>query len=115
MTTVDLTAQAAGAPAGVAPEMSLQQPVFTVQGAARSTLPVRLLMDGKPAQRVLGGVAVTAPVPRGDAYAPRSLVHISEGQVFAPFTFTVTLAPGEYELRISEDDLSDGAGRPVPA
>ncbi len=156
--TVDLTAQATGTPTGPVPaEMALQQLVFTVQGAAGSTLPVRVLVNGASAERVLGSVGVTAPVPRGDAYAMRSLVQIdapmngatterdvvvtgeaavfeatvhwevrrgaavvrsgvastSEGQVFAPFTFTVTLEPGEYEVRISEDDPSDGAGRPV--
>lgn len=156
--TVDLTAQAAGFPTGaVPPAMVLQQLVFTVQGAAGSILPVRVLVNGAPAQRVLGSVVVTAPTARGDVYAMRSLVQIdspangatverdvvvtgeaavfeatvhwevrrggtvvstgitstSEGQVFARFTFTVRLEPGEYEVRISEDDPSDGAGRPV--
>lgn len=156
--TVDLTAPATGAPAAAVPAaMALQQLVFTVQGAAGSTLPVRFLVEGAAAGRVLGGLPVTAPVPRGDVYAMRSLVQIdapmngatmerevvvtgeaavfeatvhwevrrgatvvrtgvtstSEGQVFAPFRFTVTLEPGEYEVRISEDDPSDGAGRPV--
>jgi hypothetical protein len=37
----------------------------------------------------------------------------TEGQVFAPFRFTVDLAPGRYTVRISEDDPSDGAGRPL--
>ena len=156
--TVDLTAAAAGAPTGTAPPtMSLQQLVFTVQGAAGSSLPVRVLVAGAPPGRLLGAVPATAPVPRGDAYALRSLVQIdspahgatvpgdvvvtgeaavfeatvhwevrrgaavvrtgvtstSEGQVFAPFTFTVRLDPGEYEVRIAEDDPSDGAGRPV--
>lgn len=37
----------------------------------------------------------------------------AEGQVFAPFRFTVDLPPGRYVVRISEDDPSDGAGRPV--
>jgi spore germination protein GerM len=34
----------------------------------------------------------------------------SEGQVFAPFSFTVELAPGTYTIEISEDDPSGGAG-----
>lgn len=34
----------------------------------------------------------------------------SEGQVFAPFSFTVELAPGSYTVEVSEDDPSDGAG-----
>jgi len=37
----------------------------------------------------------------------------SEGQVFAPFRFTLDLPPGRYTVQISEDDPSDGAGRPV--
>lgn len=34
----------------------------------------------------------------------------SEGQTFAPFSFTVELEPGTYTVEISEDDPSDGAG-----
>ena len=37
----------------------------------------------------------------------------AEGQVFAPFRFALDLPPGRYTVRISEDDPSDGAGRPV--
>jgi len=37
----------------------------------------------------------------------------AEGQRFAPYAFAVALPPGEYEVRIAEDDPSDGAGRPV--
>lgn len=38
----------------------------------------------------------------------------SEGQVFAPFAFTVELAPGTYTIEISEDDPSGGAaGTPM--
>jgi hypothetical protein len=37
----------------------------------------------------------------------------AEGQRFAPFAFTVTLEPGEYTVRIREDDPSGGEGRPV--
>jgi len=52
-----------------------------------------VLRDG---ELVLKGVASTA-----------------EGQRFAPFAFTVTLEPGDYTLRIREDDPSGGEGRPV--
>jgi hypothetical protein len=140
--TVDLTA------APPADPLATQQLVFTVQGALAVATPVRLLHNGVP---------VGPPIPRGDAYALRSLVQIdlpvdgasttspltvtgeaavfeatvhwsvesagravrtgvattAEGQVFAPFRFTVDLAPGRYTVRISEDDPSDGAGRPV--
>jgi hypothetical protein len=34
----------------------------------------------------------------------------SEGQVFAPYSFTVDLPPGAYTVEISEDDPSGGAG-----
>jgi hypothetical protein len=34
-----------------------------------------------------------------------------EGQRFAPFAFEVTLDPGEYTVRVLEDDPSDGEGR----
>ncbi len=38
----------------------------------------------------------------------------SEGQTFAPFAFTVELAPGTYTIEISEDDPSGGAaGTPM--
>jgi hypothetical protein len=138
-------------------EVTVQQLVFTVQGALRSTDPVRILVDGAPVQDLWGAVDLSAPVGRGDPYAVRSLVQIdspadgarvgrevevrgeaavfeatvlwevlrdgelvqkgftstAEGQRFAPFAFTVTLEPGEYTVRIREDDPSGGEGRPV--
>lgn len=154
---VDLTGPAAAAPADpAAAPMTLQQLVFTVQGALRSNLPVRVLVDGAPVNRVLGGIGVTGPVARGDDYAMRSLVQIdtpadgaavgrevvvrgeaavfeatlpwevrrggavvksgvtstAEGQRFSAYSFTVALEPGTYEVRVTEDDPSDGAGRP---
>lgn len=36
----------------------------------------------------------------------------AEGQTFSPFSFDVTLEPGSYVVVITEDDPSDGAGRP---
>jgi hypothetical protein len=36
----------------------------------------------------------------------------AEGQKFSPYRFTVQLGPGEYVVRVSEDDPSDGEGRP---
>jgi immunoglobulin-like protein involved in spore germination/sporulation and spore germination protein len=137
--------------------VTVQQLVFTVQGALQSTDPVRILVDGAPVPDLWGVVDVSAPVGRGDPYALRSLVQIdspadgaqvgravevrgeaavfeatvlwevlrdgslvqkgststAEGQRFAPFAFTVTLEPGEYTVRIREDDPSDGEGRPA--
>ena len=37
----------------------------------------------------------------------------AEGQRFAPFSFTLDLPPGDYVVRIAEDDPSGGEGRPV--
>ncbi|MDT7553507.1 MAG: hypothetical protein QOI16_2043, partial [Pseudonocardiales bacterium] len=59
--TVDLSA------APPADPLAIQQLVFTVQGALGVSTPVRLLHDG---------VAMGAPIPRGDPYALRSLVQI---------------------------------------
>jgi hypothetical protein len=140
-------------------ELSVQQLVFTVQGALQVDDPVRILVGGVRVPELWGAVQTAAPVERGDPYALRSLVQIdtpaegaqvgrevevrgeaavweatvlwevlrdgavvrkgftstAEGQRFAPFAFTVTLEPGEYTVRIREDDPSDGEGRPVLA
>ena len=37
----------------------------------------------------------------------------AEGQTFSPYSFSVPLPPGDYEIRVAEDDPSDGAGRPA--
>jgi hypothetical protein len=157
--TVDLSG-AATAPATLgteAAELTVQQLVYTVQGALQSTDPVRLLVDGEPVPELWGAVATAEPVQRADQYAVRSLVQIdspahgaqvgpevkvsgeaavfeatvpwevlrdgevvqsgfttsAEGQRFAPYSFTVTLEPGEYVVRVTEDDPSGGEGRPV--
>lgn len=156
--TVDLTGPTTGAQVGSAgAELTVQQLVYTVQGALQSTDPVRILFDGAPVDELFGAVSTAEPVRRADLYATRSLVQIdapahgatvggsvevtgeaavfeatlpwevlrdgevvesgftttAEGQVFAPFAFTVQLAPGDYVVRISEDDPSGGEGRPV--
>jgi Immunoglobulin-like domain of bacterial spore germination/Sporulation and spore germination len=67
-----------------------------VQGEAcvfEATLPWEVRRDGAV---VKSGVAAT-----------------SEGQRFAAYSFTVTLEPGTYEIRVTEDDPSAGEGRPV--
>lgn len=156
--TVDLTADATRpAQVGAAyAELTVQQLVFTVQGALQSTDPVRLLVAGEPVAELWGHVDTSRPIPRADPYAVRSLVQIdepadgaqvaspvrvrgeaavfeatvpwevrrggevvrsgvassAEGQVFAPYEFSLDLAPGEYEIRVTEDDPSGGEGRP---
>ena len=156
--TVDLAGVTPGAQVGSAgAELTVQQLVYTVQGALQSTDPVRILLDGEPVEELFGAVSTADPVRRADQYATRSLVQIdapadgavvsgpvevtgeaavfeatvpwvvlrdgavvqegftstAEGQVFAPFSFTVELEPGEYVVRITEDDPSGGEGRPV--
>jgi hypothetical protein len=72
--TVDLTG--IGAPVDPAlAELTVQQLVFTVQGALQSTDPVRFQVDGNRVDE-LWGVDTAEPVERGDAYALRSLVQI---------------------------------------
>jgi hypothetical protein len=56
-----------------------------------ATLLWQVLRDGEVVQR---GAASTA-----------------EGQEFSPYSFSVRLARGEYTVRVSEDDPSDGEGR----
>ncbi|QJY46175.1 GerMN domain-containing protein [Pseudonocardia broussonetiae] len=58
-----------------------------------ATLPWEVLRDGAV---VASGVTGTA-----------------EGQVFAAFSFPVELPPGDYVVRITEDDPSGGEGRPA--
>ncbi len=154
---VDLTGVGPAQVGSELAELTVQQLVFTVQGAVQATDPVRILVDGSPVPELWGTVDTSVPVERGDPYALRSLVQIdspadgaqvgrevevrgeaavfeatvlwevlrdgevvrkgitstAEGQRFAPFTFSVTLEPGDYTVRISEDDPSDGEGRPV--
>ena len=135
--------------------LTIQQLVYTVQGALQSTDPVRLLVDGSPYTTVFS-TFVSEPIERGDAHETRSLVQIDQpaygadiartfevtgeaatfeanvgwqilrgGQVvksgfataqeggrFSAYRFSVTLEPGDYTLRVVEDDPSGGAGRP---
>jgi hypothetical protein len=51
-------------------------------------------------------------VLRDGAVVQKGVTSTAEGQRFAPFAFTVTLDPGEYTVRVSEDDPSGGEGRP---
>jgi hypothetical protein len=52
-------------------------------------------------------------VLRDGAVVRSGFTSTSEGQRFAPFAFEVTLDPGQYVVRIREDDPSGGEGRPV--
>jgi hypothetical protein len=52
-------------------------------------------------------------VLRDGAVVRSGFTSTTEGQRFAPFAFAVTLEPGEYVVRVLEDDPSGGQGRPV--
>ncbi|MCF7552800.1 Gmad2 immunoglobulin-like domain-containing protein [Pseudonocardia sp. WMMC193] len=72
--TVDLAvAGPLPGPAGLA----LQQLVYTVQSAADSDDPVRVLVGGEPAETLLGE-PVAAPLTAADPYRVRSLVEIDD-------------------------------------
>jgi hypothetical protein len=82
---VQIDAPADGATVG-------REVVVTGEAAVfEATLPWEVRQDGRV---VTSGVATTA-----------------EGQRFSPYRFTVTLEPGDYELVVTEDDPSGGAGR----
>ncbi len=51
-------------------------------------------------------------VRRDGAVVRSGATSTAEGQRFAPYEFVVRLPPGDYEVRVVEDDPSDGAGRP---
>jgi hypothetical protein len=50
---------------------------------------------------------------RDGAVIRSGFTNSAEGQRFAPYRFTLALEPGEYTVRVLEDDPSDGEGRPV--
>jgi hypothetical protein len=52
-------------------------------------------------------------VRRDGAVVRSGVTSTAEGQRFAPYAFSVDLPPGDYEIRVAEDDPSGGAGRPV--
>ena len=52
-------------------------------------------------------------VRRDGAVIRSGTASTAEGQTFSAYSFAVALPPGEYEVRVAEDDPSDGAGRPV--
>lgn len=109
-------------------------PVPELFGAVATAEPVRradpyavraLVQIDNPADAVVVGRTVTvsgeaavfeATVPwevlRGEAVVQRGFATSAEGQRFAAYSFTVTLDPGVYVIRVTEDDPSGAAGRP---
>lgn len=73
---VDLAGIGSAQVGGELAELTVQQLVYTVQGAMGSTDPVRIVVDGATESDLWGAVNTSVPVPRGDPYALRSLVQI---------------------------------------
>ncbi|HEY3259581.1 MAG TPA: GerMN domain-containing protein [Pseudonocardiaceae bacterium] len=153
--TVDLSGEARSAQVGAElAELTVQQLVYTVQGALQSPDPVRILIDGATVPELWGHVSTAQPVQRADQYRTRSLVQIDnpangarvgrtftvsgeatsfeanvpwqvlrDGVVvqsgytmagsteFDSFTFSLTLDPGDYTVRITEDNACGDACR----
>ena len=98
--TVDLT-RPGKVPAERA-ALTLQQLVYTVQGAAGSTDPVRLLVDGEPVP-TLWGQDVSRPIPRADPYSTRLLVQIdvpAEGATVGGGTVLVSGEAAVFEATV---------------
>lgn len=111
------------------------QPVPELFGAVATAEPVRradryavrsLVQIDAPAHGATVGRVVTVSgeaavfeanvlweVRRGGSVVQSGFTMTTEGQRFAPFRFTVELEPGEYVVRITEDDPSDGQGHPA--
>ncbi|HEX4250301.1 MAG TPA: Gmad2 immunoglobulin-like domain-containing protein, partial [Pseudonocardia sp.] len=51
-------------------------------------------------------------VLRGPTVVQHGFATTAEGQKFSPYSFQLTLEPGTYTLRVSQEDLSGGEGRP---
>ncbi|MBN9109118.1 MAG: GerMN domain-containing protein [Pseudonocardia sp.] len=89
------------------------------QTSVRSLVQIDAPADGATVGRevvVTGEAAVfeaTVPwqVRQGDLVVREGFATTAEGQRFSPYRFTVTLEPGDYELVVTEDDPSGGAGR----
>lgn len=88
--------------------------------ATRSLVQINAPADGAEVSRtftVTGeAAAFEATVPwavlRGGAVVRSGFAMTLEGQRFSAFSFPLTLEPGEYVVRVVEDDPSGGAGRP---
>ena len=90
------------------------------QYAVRSLVQIDTPADGAVVGRTVTvsgeAAAFEANVPwevlRDGVVVQRGFTTAAEGQRFAPYTFTVKLEPGDYLVRVTEDDPSGGEGRP---
>jgi Sporulation and spore germination/Immunoglobulin-like domain of bacterial spore germination len=109
--TVDLSGEARSASVGSeVAEFTVQQLVYTVQGALQSTDPVQILIDGATVPELWGHVATARPIPRADQYRMRSLVQIDDPAygVQVGRTFTVSGEAAAFEANVPWVVLRDG-------
>jgi hypothetical protein len=115
--TVDLTgpvqSMSVGSESG---ELSLQQLVYTVQGALAlmkdpsPTDPVRLLVDGKPVGDLWGHIDASEPIVRAEqtgTQAPIWVISPQDGETVA-MPFSVTGVAQAFEANVSWRVLKDG-------
>lgn len=90
------------------------------QYAVRSLVQIDAPAEGAAVGRTVTvtgeAAAFEANVPwkvlRDGAVVQEGFATAAEGQRFAPYSFTLTLEPGEYVVVVTEDDPSGGEGRP---
>lgn len=102
--SVDLSGPVADRPSGMSEaeaEVALQQLVYTTQSAVQQTVPVTFLIDGAPAETVLG-VSTDRPVPRRSADAVLAQVSVSSPMDGATLTspFTVEGEAAAFEANV---------------
>jgi hypothetical protein len=94
--TVDLRPPP-GAPGPSEPKLAtlgIQQLVYSVQDALTSTDPVRILLNGQPAD-LLWGAPIRAPIARAEPTATRALVQIDQPGQGAVFTSSTVRVRGD--------------------
>jgi Immunoglobulin-like domain of bacterial spore germination/Sporulation and spore germination len=99
-----------GAPIARADPLGIRVLVGIDDPAEGATAPSPLRVTGEAA---VFEATLHWEVRRGGAVVRSGTASTAEGQTFAPYSFSVPLPPGDYEIRVAEDDPSDGAGRPV--
>ncbi len=90
--TVDLSAEARRANVGSpGAALMIQQLVYTATAAAQRSVPVQLLIEGKPAGELWGAVSWDKPVGRADPLDVRLLVQINDPAEGARLSSPVTV------------------------
>jgi Immunoglobulin-like domain of bacterial spore germination/Sporulation and spore germination len=99
-----------GTPVARADPLGVRVLVGIDEPAEGATVPSPLRVSGEAA---VFEATLHWEVRQGGEVVRSGTASTAEGQRFAPYAFSVALPPGNYEVRVLEDDPSDGAGRPV--